>query len=388
MSISHAFIRVGVAAAVVLGVVAPAHAAPKPPSNEAVAEVAGRLDDLGARTGLAGIRVDEDRRAVTVHWKGTAPADVRTYADSKPLGVSVQLVEGARYSRVEGMEAAQRLVKSAFARQVDLQSVAVNPDGSGIRARVPGVMMSATDSRVAETVARTPVAFEVRDPYEKASRINDAPPWKGGIRTVQNGSACSTAFSVLVGTAGRLLSANHCDESANAAVRDGAGQTIAPGGASVAGIASIDSQLIDPSSSPATTGRVYTGGYSSNTTAAVKGWARNYVGQTVCASGASSGQRCGKVTDDTTSLPWTEGNFYIEAKASGSAHYIAGGDSGGPVFATVTGGVQARGVILAGSTVVGCTGLNPDVNPRCYNYMVYAPISVVLDTWGVSLETA
>ncbi|SFR29131.1 hypothetical protein SAMN04488564_11755 [Lentzea waywayandensis] len=41
-----------------------------------------------------------------------------------------------------------------------------------------------------------------------------------------------------------------------------------------------------------------------------------------------------------------------------------------------------------GSTVVGCTGLNPDVSPRCYNYMVYAPISVVLDTWGVSLETA
>jgi hypothetical protein len=108
----------------------------------------------------------------------------------------------------------------------------------------------------------------------------------------------------------------------------------------------------------------------------------------VCASGASSGQRCGTITDDTTSLPWTEGNFYIEAKASGSAHYIAGGDSGGPVFATVTGGVQARGVILAGSTVVGCTGLNPDVSPRCYNYMVYAPISVVLDTWGVRLETA
>jgi hypothetical protein len=372
---------------------APAEAAVAPgavllPSNEAVAVVAGHLDDLGAGADLAGITVDEAGRGVTVHWKGHAPAGVHAYVAERPLGVTIRLVEGAKYSRVEGKAAAQRLANSALARQIDVQSVAVNPDGSGIRARVPGAAaMSANDQGNAAAVAQTAVTFETRAPIQKAAtRYNDAPAWKGGIRTVQGTSACSTAFAVLVGSAGRLLSAHHCDESANLAVRDGAGQLIASGGASVAGIASIDSQLIDPSASPATTARVYTGAWNSSTTAVVKSWARNFIGQSVCASGATSGQHCGTITDDTTSLPWTSGNFFIEAKAAGSAPLIAGGDSGGPVFASVTGGVQARGVILAGSVPVTCGATNPDVDPPCYNYAIYAPISVVLDTWGVQLE--
>jgi hypothetical protein len=357
------------------------------PSNEAVAVVAGRLDDLGAGTGLAGITVDESRRTVTVHWQGTAPTEVHTYVAERPLGVSVRLVEGARYSRAEAMVAAQRLTGSAYARQIGLQSVAVNPDGSGLRARVPA---AAADNRghrdIAAAVARSTVTFETRAPVEKASRPNDAPPWKGGSRTVQAGQACSTGFAVLVGSAGRLLSANHCDPGANAVVRDGAGQSIAPGGTSVAGIPSLDSQLIDPSASPATTPRVYTGAWNSSTTAVVKSWARNYIGQRVCTSGATSGQHCGTITDDATSLPWAEGNFYIEAKAAGSGVMVARGDSGGPVFATVTGGVQARGVILGQSVKVPCGATNPDVTPSCGNYVVYAPISVLLDAWGVRLE--
>ncbi len=35
---------------------------------------------------------------------------------------------------------------------------------------------------------------------------------------------------------------------------------------------------------------------------------------------------------------------------------------------------------------MACGATNPDVSPECYNYVVYAPISVVLDTWGVRLE--
>jgi hypothetical protein len=360
------------------------------PSNEAVNVVAGQLDDLGAQNGLAGITVDEGQRLVTVHWKGAAPAAARAFVAGRPLGVSIQLVEGARSSRAEAMAAAQRLADSALGRRIGLQSVAVNVDGSGVRARVPGTLapLSATDRSAAATVAETGVTFETRAPAEKtAARYNDTAPWKGGIRVYQDGLACSTAFAVLSGSAGRLLSAHHCDESANSVVTDGAGQVIAPGGASVSGIADIDSQLIDPSASPATTPRIYTGGWNSSTLALVKGSARNYVDNTVCTSGATSGQHCGKVTDDTVTSPGASGKFYIEAKAAANGVMVAGGDSGGAVFATVTGGVQARGVILAGAGTVTCGATNPDIaKPRCFNTLVYAPISVVLSTWGVQLE--
>ncbi|GGT26026.1 hypothetical protein GCM10014713_18850 [Streptomyces purpureus] len=87
--------------------------------------------------------------------------------------------------------------------------------------------------------------------------------------------------------------------------RHKAGQTIAPGGASVATIDSIDSMLIDPSNSPATTPRIFRGSHSSTSTSLVKGSYSNWPGDPVCSSGASTGEHCGTVYDDSDVYTWT-----------------------------------------------------------------------------------
>ena len=227
-----------------------------------------------------------------------------------------------------------------------------------------------------------------------ASRTNDASPWKGGARirhTYSGGySICSSGFAVLSGSSGRLLTARHCDTSADRPVKDGAGTQIAPGGSSVSGKAAIDSLLIDPSASPATTPKVYYGGYASTYT--VKNWYSNWVGDPVCSSGASTGAHCGTVYDDGQVITFNGTSVNVIQVKAASGSIIGGqGDSGGPMYQQVTGGVQARGILLGPDTAyaqtTSCGSVNPDVSPvNCSRYINYVPISTILNSWGVSLE--
>jgi hypothetical protein len=68
------------------------------------------------------------------------------------------------------------------------------------------------------------------------------------------------------------------------------------------------------------------------------------------------------------------------------------GDSGGPMFKVVSGGVQARGILISADTTAGpmtssCGSVAPDAaGILCSRWVNYVPISTVLNTWGVSLE--
>lgn len=67
------------------------------------------------------------------------------------------------------------------------------------------------------------------------------------------------------------------------------------------------------------------------------------------------------------------------------------GDSGGPMFKIVTGGVQARGILLGPdpdyAETYSCGATDPEVGRiRCSRYIDYVPISTILNTWGVALE--
>ncbi|WP_019885812.1 hypothetical protein [Streptomyces purpureus] len=137
--------------------------------------------------------------------------------------------------------------------------------------------------------------------------------------------------------------------------RHKAGQTIAPGGASVATIDSIDSMLIDPSNSPATTPRIFRGSHSSTSTSLVKGWYSNWPGDPVCSSGASTGEHCGTVYDDSDVYVDENGVRVGVIQVAAPAGQIMGGqgDSGGPMFKKVTGGVQARGILISADTTAG-----------------------------------
>lgn len=288
------------------------------------------------------------------------------------------------------------MADSGIVDKAQIVAVSVPHDGSGIQVDVSGAEppddLKAEISRIAQ-VNLDDVRYSeyVEATVPLATRSNDSSPWKGGARIRLGGELCSTAFAVLDGVRGYLLSAAHCRDSTSFAALDGAGQSIAPATA-IKSKPSIDSLSIDPSASPATTARVYTGAWNSSTTAAVKGWKSNWKGDTVCISGGTSGQRCGKIEIDAKMVTGLTGGFYVEARAASGATMVAGGDSGGAVYRQISGGVEARGVIHGGAGYVSCGSHNPDIDPeddpftKCYWTLTYVPISVVLSTWGYTLE--
>ncbi|MGW6461105.1 hypothetical protein ACWF94_35135 [Streptomyces sp. NPDC055078] len=354
--------------------------------------VADTIHSLGRDDGFAGQKLDPFSGSIDVYWKGPVSPKVTSHVAMHNKGAKVRFHETAVFTRVQAQQVASRVTgNDALVESAGIAAVAVNHDGTGIRVKVEGATPNADLKR---QIARTAgvnakyVAYaeHVGKRVNLATRPNDTAPWKGGIRTVQNGNNCSTGFAVLAGSEGVLLSANHCDPTANHSVTDGAGTTIATG-AGVNGNANIDSQSINPSASPSTTPLVYTGAWNSSTTATVKSWATNWTGQTVCSSGATTGTHCGTITNDALSYPGLTGSWYVEARGTG-AYMAGGGDSGGALYATVTGGVQARGTLIGGWTAseTFCGAHNPDVTTTCFRDIVYVPISVVLSTWGYTLE--
>ena len=368
------------------------------PAEDAIPPVAERLFELGADTGFVSQHTDYEARAIAVVWQGEAPPAVQEYAQARPFGVTITLTSGAKYSRSQGDRARAHLLEDPIAREVGIVSASVNADGSGItlgitRERITDDALALLAQAAGLDERDITVNVGVPEVGGYASRQNDSSPWKGGITTIHVGSSyCSSGFAVLSGSAGRLLGARHCDPGANAAVTDGAGQTIASGGSSVSGLASVDSLLIDPSASPATTPKVYTGSYSSSTTATVKSWYSNWPGDPVCASGAARGTHCGSVYDDNDTY-YIGGTYVgvIQASAPSGSIMAGHGDSGGPVYKTVTGGVQARGIVLGPdpdySETYSCGSVAPwAAGTSCSRYLNYVPISTILNSWGVSLE--
>ncbi|MFJ6519287.1 hypothetical protein ACIQJ4_13715 [Streptomyces filamentosus] len=369
-------------------------------ADDVIPVVAERLYELGAAGGFTRQETDYAGRAINVLWKGTPPADVTAYANSRPYGVTVTIRTGAKYSRAEAEAARTRLLNDPAAARLGITWSELNADGSGVTVGVAARTRAAADPmpelRNAARIPDVALKLGVKRITDDAlfSRSNDAPPWKGGIRTTNTDGLCSTGFAVLAGSTGKLISASHCDPTGNLAVRDGAGQTIAPGGASVAVIAGIDSMLIDPSDSPATTPRVFRGGYASTTTSLVKGWYSNWPGDPVCSSGASTGEHCGTVYDDSDVYVNGNGVKIGVIQVAAPAGQIMGGqgDSGGPMFKTVSGGVQARGILISADTTAGsmtqsCGSVAPDASGIwCSRWVNYVPISTILNTWGVSLE--
>ncbi|MFI8422276.1 hypothetical protein [Streptomyces sp. NPDC085479] len=367
------------------------------PTADVMPIVADRIYELGAEHGFARQQTDYQNRSISVLWKGTPPADVAKYAASSPFGVKVTIKSGAKYSRTEAEAARTRLLNSPEGAQITWSDL--NDDGSGVTVGVAAQARTAVadaqltelreTARIPDVTLKTGIAASVG-----YARGNDAPPWKGGIRTIHGGSACSSGFAVLSGSAGRLLSAGHCDTSGNGSVHDGGGQQIAPGAASVAYVKGIDSLLIDPASSPATAPRIYRGGYAATSTSLVKSWASNWPGDPVCSSGASTGEHCGTVYDDGDVVSINGASVGVIQVSAPAGSIMGGqGDSGGPMFKKVTGGVQARGILLgpdntAGSQTYSCGTTDPRVGTiSCSRWINYVPISTILNTWGVSLET-
>lgn len=108
----------------------------------ATADYPGVVDRLRVLGGshFAGVEIQEGRNQIESHWIGGIPATVDDYARSRPGGVTIQLVEDARFSRDRLQAASTRVADSALALDAGLSGVSVQPDGSGLRIDVKGVM--------------------------------------------------------------------------------------------------------------------------------------------------------------------------------------------------------------------------------------------------------
>lgn len=365
------------------------------PPTELLSVVADTIRTLGAYRGFAGLTVDEPTTTITLHWRGDLPPDIRKYVgDASQHGVRVDSSDtAALFTREHLMAAAERLISdNATVEGFDLSWASVLPDGSGITvASSKAVLTNSDKTQVARTAGlpANAVTYELESGgVVFLSRQNDASPWKGGSRLKfpYNG-LCTSGFPALASGSGRLLSAAHCDPNDNVGVTDGAGTWIA-GAAGVVHHDSIDSLSIDPTSSPATTAKIHIGAWNGSVTTTVKNWAGNNIGDSVCQSGATLGTRCGTITDDSVKVSGLSGGWYVRARAASG--YAAAGDSGGPIYRTITGGVQARGILVggAGGTEVSCPANHDPAlgGLPCYRDIVYTPISVTLNTWNFSLE--
>lgn len=373
----------------------PAAQAEGTPSAESLSKAADSIYSIGRDLGFAGQVLAESSGHIDLYWQGAIPRNVAEYvAALAPTGITVTIHADRPLSRLAEQAAGDALNESALPETIGAATISAKSDGTGLTVAVTGAIPSlAQQQAVAATAGLLPTEVSyVPDsglPVDTAAtRVADTAPWHSGSRYyVKDGTstyACTLGFSVLSGGYGYLLSANHCDPHRDPLKTPG-GTQIAPGNG-VTGNANIDSILINPTASPATQPHVFTGGWNSSTTATVKNWASNWKGQTICDDGSTSGERCGTITNDATTLPGRTGSWYVEAHSDAAGGIAAEGDSGGPVFTHVTGGVQARGIELAAKTPVPCGAVNPDAPPSCFSTFFYEPISVALNTWNVTLK--
>lgn len=120
--------------------------------------VASEIRRMGG-TAFAGLRIVEDEQTVEAFWRGPAPNDVVDYASTKPNGARVVVHTDAAFTRVQLMQAAQRITNDADAvTKAKIATVSVNFDGSGltvgVESAVPGSELRHRLASLAELPAK------------------------------------------------------------------------------------------------------------------------------------------------------------------------------------------------------------------------------------------
>ncbi len=329
------------------------------------------------RTGLGGIRLQVEKGAVEVWWKGTVPdAVLDEISAQEKAGVHIILGE-ARYSGAELAAAQDQIVQNPD-RYGGLAYLAAQPDGSGLHGEF-------TDVDAARNY-QFPVSVEVTASAGNtfASRAVDSVPWWGGAITISGGSLCTTGFPVgnFFGPFELnrgLLTAAHCDPAGNGSTfTNGAGTTIGIGG--TRGFPVDTTYIVSPSAP-----RVYTGGPGS-ASKGVAGPVPNFPGQFVCTSGAVTFEHCGvmnlfvagaAIVASARGPILVLGVTYAINTTGGFA--VGSGDSGGPVYVPISPfHVLAAGMIdfaVGGGT---CPGGPP--TSVCSSIVGYVDINFLMAT--------
>lgn len=250
-------------------------------------------------------------------------------------------------------------------KQMDMsiESIAVPSDGSALHIRAYNVdhaKQALTTSSVtgrSSLAASVPIVVENATNGSDMSRLRDSPQWISGAAISQTSTSQASVYACTSGLPARrnsdgrsfLITAAHCF---------GNGVTVYTGWQNggrnrigvVANRDNIDDAIaIDTSSTGTTASREWDGppGPIANVYD-VSGSAYSYNGDLTCQDGYTSGIVCGlQVTDGY--ITWTGSNGVnhrgVEAHQVNGQTAIRGGDSGGLVFALLSGNIrQARGI--------------------------------------------
>lgn len=364
-----------------------------------VREAAEPLADLYDQPGFGRVTLDFDTREVHVAWHGTPPAAVTDSEGVNADGVQV-IIESVPFSDRDLTSKAVMLVElGRLPGGIPVEVVTKNSDMSGLVAEVPAVGVEAigTLHEVAKkltTLTGVSVDVQIGEGLFPQTRRNDSAPWQGGgqMRFTANGNFCTSGFAVLTSNgSGRLLTAGHCNPGAGSRINDGAGDRIAAEGTSRYA-AGVDSLLVDPAASPATIGKVFGGPWDAGTGANryqfnVGGSSPPSVNDTVCVSGANSGEHCNRDITDTGVVTNCYGTTCTGFIYRGPGITSVGGDSGAPIYVIRSDGrVGARGIHSGGLNQVVCPNDTAVPTNNCSSRSFGIGIHQLTDRWNVVVE--
>ncbi|MFC8801600.1 hypothetical protein ACFT2C_28020 [Promicromonospora sp. NPDC057138] len=363
----------------------------------AVDRAAGSATTLAGVPGYAGVAVNYDTASVVVSWKGEAPSAVGALTERAPAGVTVDVRQTA-LSEADLRTASTRLLDSQRALHgpdavlaalpaPDYAGLVVEVGHDSAAARMPAL------AQLLERVAGVPVRLATIDDDVQStagSRRDDKAPWHaGGAMATKDGTDyCSTGFPVVTGGGHRrIVSAAHCNDGVGSVVRDGAGDRL---GTVTNRTTSLDAELIDPIGSPETAKSTFGGPWNATSANsryrfAVGGVQRPAVGQTICNSGAVTGEHCATIR--ATDMAWSCGDktcHGFRASRDDGGVVVGGGDSGGPMYAIIDGKAYARGMIDGGSNRRSCG--RTSVSTQCFSYVYGIPMVDILDHWDARID--
>ncbi|MFJ9441382.1 hypothetical protein ACIRRH_05855 [Kitasatospora sp. NPDC101235] len=355
-----------------------------------------------AAAGYAGTVIDASNQHADIYWKGEAPARVRSLLDANAAiagsGYTVD-VHRSPYSRAEMRAAIDRFTAAvprdewtSIGPQEDGAAIAITYTPAKAKRLTGGDTTVQAYSRQAAEIAGMPVTAGIeKTPVAlSGSRHSDSAPYYAGAEvSTGRASFCSTAFSGWKGGTKVVLTAAHC----------GGGRYYNGTGSYIGDLSSVgdglDIGMIAVNGSGG--GRFYDGAWSDKggSSRHTYGAGRNNVGDLVCLSGAQSGWKCDvqikRVDVETTNDEGTKVKPVDVAESKGGDHraIAAKGDSGGPALANPSGpngDMEARGVIVAARSEVGCPAGSTALPTTCYSQVMYVPMTPVVNQMGFSLS--
>ena len=360
------------------------------------------LDEVGS-AGFAGFVITPEKCRLDLYWVGPPPDEVVEVVGNDRR---VVVHDDAGHDHDELSRAAEALAPGSplgHADGVEITSVAVEPEGTGLRvgveARGTSIDAPATAARLSAGVG-LPVTVVIESPSRPFGRIDDRAPWSAGGRAmirVKAGSeqwgACSLGYGLRDPRTMReyTVTAAHCfDEAAGATAWNGSRDAAIGDWSAMSLALDIAYVAIDgPPADPGTSARVWAGGVGDGREGAhtVTDTSPTVKGMWVCSSGATTGENCGiKVSHvdvmQRAILPRSGATYTVRPTARG--YRVDGGvasgdgDSGGPVFvkAGIGDDAHAVGVIHGGvsGARVGCVD---HAATECSASVIFLPVAEV-----------